>query len=692
MMTCFLNPYNFVRSLPKPHKEPDPASDPDAALLWRCPPPTHDRMTGLSGEITVQATAVTPVFVSDSEAVRKGEKDHKTYRFFQVTNPDGSTKDVIPPTSLRGAVRSVFEAVTNSTWAVFADQQLSFRETASGARGLIPAVIMWHDTKKEWSVRLMPGTSVVGSNGEPQKGDPVYAAWVPSYKGRQTDLQGWRHGSVCAAVLAPKLHNNPTFNYWEVKAIGDPNSQDLAALKQRNPTWIICLGVLCITRENINRKHDERFFFIDDQKRSAKHPVHQEVIDRYNASLRQIRELHRDAIQKGEQPGPGFEWSRHVTESLSDEEINPENPYICTAGFRMPVYVRLVNNSVDYIAPVAVPRVPEKRTLAEVLRREGFDHLLPSTDFDRLSPADRVFGWVSQDADEQRTSRVAYKGRVRFSHACVIHNAGVMPKMTLAILSTPKPTTTRFYVDPQGGPADGKSDDDLRYGKPGNMLRGRKFYRHHGNKFKGEEATVRERSNQNRTITGAHNPGTEYEFTVSFENLQPVELGALLWSLRLSDEGWQGHLRIGFAKPLGLGSLKMEMARLALVDPSTRYGEAEALLAGGGTTDGMPLVEGLIETFKQALGQLYGTDFDHLPNVRDLCALLGDPQGPPRIHYPRPSRQPGTGDNYKWFMDNKRDPAGPSLMLLYAVDDQGFPYLRARKEHGRWVVDKERCP
>ena len=50
---------------------------------------------------------------------------------------------------------------------------------------------------------------------------------------------------------------------------------------------------------------------------------------------------------------------------------------------------------------------------------------------------------------------------------------------------------------------------------------------------------------QNRTVTDVLDKDNTFTFTVDFENLAPVELGALLWALELDE----CHHRLGFAKP-----------------------------------------------------------------------------------------------------------------------------------------------
>ncbi len=683
-MARFLNPYNFVRPLSRPDPEP---VEPELRLLWRCPPPPHDRYTGLSGRITCRMTAVSPVFVSDSDGIQPGENDHKTYRFFQVEG-----ERIIPASSLRGAVRSVYEAVTNSTWSIFEDQTLHFREDPNVARGLIPGGVFFDAKEQEWCVRLMTGTSSTGRNDYPD--GPLYAAWVPRYTHPNSerppvDLIGLEHGSLCFALISKEDYRDRRgrvrFTYWEVKKLGLENDRDEMERVAEQSGWKIAPGILCITGKNINRKHDERFFF---ETRADIRSIPDFEIARYNEAIRSMRQYHK------ERETPREELSRYHTNPEVEELLTLDNPLIRSADHLFPVYVKLTERGeVQYLAPVSIPRVLERRSFFQIMGDAGFGHVLPSTDFYQLSPADRLFGWVHQDADALDDDRpVAYRGRVRFSHADISDMPESPPlNGDLSILSAPKPTTTRFYVDLPGhiAPNVSLSDETLRYSNPGVRLRGRKVYRHHSG-FDEAEAFMPPRaqnSNQNRSIVGAHPVGTEYTFTVEFENLQPVELGALLWALELFFDGFQGYHRIGYGKPLGFGSVAIQVTELALIDLGTRYTELSTL--GKVEEDGLvvapdELIVSLKTRFMRAFFQLYGPtqpdaqNFWELDNISDFCALVEDSEQL-SVHYPRPhpQRDPA-GKNYEWFMSNKRPPrsGGPQLVLPYAVDDTaGLPYI-----------------
>ncbi|HRT31374.1 MAG TPA: RAMP superfamily CRISPR-associated protein, partial [Anaerolineae bacterium] len=166
----FLNPYNFVRYLD---------ARPQGHILGDCPPPPHDRYVGLTGRITCAVEAVTPLFISDSHGIEidpDGEKDHKIYRFFEYEG-----QPALPASSLRGMVRSVYEAVTNSCLSVFEGAHLSEHFEAKRTPWLVPARVEFDG--KEWTLRLLTGETPlqIETPGIPAPRGKQYAAWVASY-------------------------------------------------------------------------------------------------------------------------------------------------------------------------------------------------------------------------------------------------------------------------------------------------------------------------------------------------------------------------------------------------------------------------------------------------------------------------------------------------------------------------------
>ncbi|MBI3960150.1 MAG: TIGR03986 family CRISPR-associated RAMP protein [Chloroflexi bacterium] len=674
----FLNPYNFVRTLEVRNRTAAP-------LLGRCSPPPHDRYVGISGRITCQLTAVTPLFVSDSEGITEesvGEKIHSHYRFFR--DPEGNV--AIPATSLRGSIRSIFEAATNSCFANFAgDKRLSYHLPPGDALRLVPARVRKVNDDR-WELDLLPGTTSVNPTQRPA--GPQYAAWVPTYtplwasrttakapkspySARQkVSLAGFSHGEPCQAIVESVQHPLRRFEFWNVVHLAQQGQR----LPNPKSNQRIVSGYLCITNQNIENKHDERLFFNTQQLKPVELPS--TVRQKYEELIADYQERHGDEAHKRKQPtkphGKEPAFSRFIVERTGKKE-----PKLVDGDL---VYAMLERNlggfGVQFIVPVSVPRVGFNRTIGELL----YPGELGKCDkYDHLCPACRTFGWVwgAEDRDiaaPALAERTAYAGRVRFSHANLTHDAGAFDS-TLAILSTPKPTTARFYLRPKAGkPQDGLPDHQTDFDASGQILRGRKVYRHHGDRLNPQEyqSVNGAKSDQNRTVHGVQDVGSVFEFTVDFENLAAVELGALLWSLSL--EGW--HHRLGFGKPLGFGSAKVDVIAVNVLSNADRY--ATLTDETGGWANQTSEAHRWILTFKEAMQARYGMPFEKLDTIRDLKALLAETLPLP-VHYPRPTANPqAEGKQYEWFVGNKRSgqDAGSRLALRLADEDrEGLPLI-----------------
>ncbi|MFZ3044312.1 MAG: TIGR03986 family CRISPR-associated RAMP protein, partial [Desulfatirhabdiaceae bacterium] len=302
---------------------------------------------------------------------------------------------------------------------------------------------------------------------------------------------------------------------------------------------------------NIENKHDERLFFRWDDKKpepprldeiplACLYECSSEVIKEYNHHLKEYWERQqKKVVELGNQRWP------NSTNGVPHPSTFVEKDRMMKIGDL--VYVRHDKQGVvTLLRSVSIPRIRYKYLRQDLLQ----EHLKHCQNYNELCPACRVFGWVREGAKGISTDdQTAYAGRVRFSHGEIKGEWLAEEEITLAILSTPKPTTTSFYlVNPKDHP-----DPAVTYDTDGARLRGRKVYRHHG-QISFAECKSNNKSDQNRTIKGVLNPRTTFTFAVDFENLAQLELGALLYALEM-EEGMV-H-RLGFAKPLGFGSVKV---------------------------------------------------------------------------------------------------------------------------------------
>ncbi|HBY97458.1 MAG TPA: TIGR03986 family CRISPR-associated RAMP protein [Chloroflexi bacterium] len=643
----FLNPYNFVRYLSEPQVAP---GDTDAQVLWRCPPPPHDRYVGLTGRITCTLETVTPLFIADSHDVkatpvagRSDEQKHLSYRFFQYEG-----HDAIPATSLRGMIRSLFELVTNAPFTVFdSDERLEYRLDPNEARHL-----------KAGIVRSLP------DGDEPGEIALCDSAKVGAYYDNEALNildDSWRCGDVAYAIIGRSKNNLPKV---EVLA--------------RDPATIAHAGTpvqgwLKITGRTIDTKKNEQIFYFkgdpDKAKRVSFDQARQADYNTVLAAQRERKEDFRSQVQT---------WTLTLGD-LVYVDLEPDN------------------KRVRHIALVKVARLRYRKAIGALL----CDHLKPSTQYEELDVASRLFGWVREAHRRGRRGgnldeKMAYAGRVRFSHATLTEEGdkGVYDQpMTLAILGEPKPTTSLFYLRKKEGEWSVEertvTNAAMTVGYDGNnLLRGRKIYRHHGRALNRQEyERVRDeqtgeliRDHQNRTVHSVRVPGNQFQFTVDFHNLAPVELGALLWVLDLSQTEVV-HLRLGYAKPLGFGSVKLIVEDVHLLDIQTRY---QSLANTGWKRARVRQRGAWLLRFETAMERAYGKALRDLDNIQDLLNLLREPIEalPSHIHYPRSATRPDpAGKNFVWFEVNKKkarrpEDVGPNHVLPEpSAEREGFPLL-----------------
>lgn len=140
------------------------------------------------------------------------------------------------------------------------------------------------------------------------------------------------------------------------------------------------------------------------------------------------------------------------------------------------------------------------------------------------------------------------------------------------ILSAPKPTTIQHYLE----------QHDIKHQKqrhnwntPGVNLRGYKLYWHRKTPHDKQSPyswLEKEGVEENdRTHIKMHNvvkTGVKFSGRIRFENLTDVELGALLFVLQLPPGC---ALKLGMGKPLGLGSVQVQVDHIIQQDPMRYY-------------------------------------------------------------------------------------------------------------------------
>jgi CRISPR-associated protein (TIGR03986 family) len=575
-----------------------------------------------TGTISVVLKTRTPMFITDqaTKTLLSGNEGQNNAHYCY------GTLDYIPSTALKGMLSSAYEAITNSRYRVFSKKQ---HERKLGMRSqtnprLVPGRVRNNGDSIE--IELFTGTTGLTA-GNPS---PLYAAWLPMYTSPAGNIINSLNGTFQDGVTIRLYQHTRGFRFWSVAQIAGQTAAPIThhAAPVLGVAERIVGGYVVVSGKIFNRKHDERFFF-NDPSNPLTAPVTADVKEDYEDLIADYQAVHED----GANPpiGSGVELGGHIT--------NQSRKRLSDGDF---VYAKMNGNNVAALFPVQISRELYKKSPRDCV----YPSVLPADGIDRLSPAERLFGWVSQE------KKGAWKGKIRISDSSKVQTECFEP-IPLAVLGNPKPAQVRFYLGNQNGDpqtdgipkTDGIQKTQAAYGT-GKKLRGRKVYLNQQQpdenywipsywknnfaeyymKIDESETEADRRSGQNRSISSWIPAGRELHFNIRVENLTREELGAMLTLFTLSTDKKEQCLNMGYAKPLGFGSftLKLDLAGDDLLpictgeqmrDHYSRFGD------GFSRGDGLDvrLRREIINQYKKALVDAYGTPppSSQMPDIPD---------------------------------------------------------------------------
>ena len=683
----FANPYNFV---------PFSTQIRSLAGLAEGAPCGHDRWHEgrYSAKLRVQFTTVTPLL--SVELTHKTKSKPAVY----AVRRDAAGRPIISGASIKGMLRSTYEQATGSRLGVFNHAvPESTRSSSTDAQFLKIAKVARHDADQSvlnltvqgpllpLNVALHPTDNVLPSFsvsmpliGHPSVGPEVYA-WV----------QLLNHDEL--KVLRNGREMRIRYLFWRVLTIEDaPTEEPAVGSTGRWDTVVPGQGLVLIhgrlhqTGKTFTKKRAERMFadsVVSGDAELTNTPltigpaVYQHVVGTWRAKL--------DSFQA--EPFKTTEHGREVTLASADYVTRKAQWKALEAG--QTLYLRDKNGMPEFypalITREAFPLAPDD------LLHPG---LKPAAQRDRLTAADRVFGWV---ADEQGTPRTAHRALLRVGGVTVTDPAPTPPHPAwtweLATLNSPKPSNARFYTRN----ADGTPQHGLLKAngyQAGHQLGGHKVFPHHQRRadywelkpggwtsqtgdnqqphpssvdghYQNYLAAPESKPDVSIAIRDWVEPGTTFETTLYADNLSRDELAALLWVVTLGDGEEDRHHRLGMGKPMGFGSLtaailwdKSEILDLEAI--RIRYdAPGSTLTAPAPDTNalGTALIKGFDKHFKT-----YPATYLSL-----LAAARGTDLP---VHYPRLGTGPGEvapqAETYQWFVENDKSDAQRHALPLLA--------------------------
>jgi len=695
------NPYNFIPAIPR---NALPAESELADHIFTA----HDKLDPQrwTGRLHVRMATETPLLIPDLPIDPNAE--HKVYPI----RVDAEGRPLLAATSVKGMLRSAYEAVTNSRMGVFAghDVPLGMRRESHTGLDMVPVRIV-AGAGGGLQAELYLGTTEIDPTGQGRpKGDMMYAAWLPSYHFSTdgvSNISRWKHGDYVERFLAVAVphERGAKFSYWRV--VPD-NYKGPEKPTEFHGGWV------CISGRNMppgKKKHDERIFF----NAGGRTPTRIAVTDvqqlRWKNLIDNYYQANERDIRNGAVCPPALgrdcEYSRHIREWETERELKEGT--LCYAS------VRWNDRSLELVGlfPVMISRDLQGAAPDELLDAS----VRPAPDIKHLSPADRVFGWV-KDGVSGSDELSAYRGNLRVgsvhcetSDAIVSLSRSDLQGLPLAIMGQPKPEQARFYAAAdQLGTAqrNGISKQAALYA-PGKGLRGRKVYPHQNvpegywsnptedrtqtemtgaagwyQEYRRPQVDGKQQDTQNRTVQAWVRPGSVFSFDLDVTNLSSVELGALLWILSL---GPRRYLKIGSGKAYGFGSVALSVDWQGCeLGKGSDWAAYYASLTSVPPAPSPQCGAELVREYQEAVATAGRAPFEQVRFIRAfIVAAEGYADGLP-THYPRTRKKddPGTvppnpaGEGFRWFSENERSSKDHDLKGLALPDlatDQGLPYL-----------------
>lgn len=256
-------------------------------------------------------------------------------------------------------------------------------------------------------------------------------------------------------------------------------------------------------------------------------------------------------------------------------------------------------------------------------------------DFDRctnntlLCTSCRIFGMIGQRKPGQHEIDV-FLGKVNISDAYAYEDTlDFYHSIYTAVLDTPKPRHRAFYLD-----------------NDGRFIAGRKYYFHHADPPRTENRLLEIRNRPGEYRNQYIKPldkDTEFSARIDFTNLEADEFAALLLAITLQPD--MRH-KIGYGKPIGLGSIQLTPTALKLVDYKTRY---TAFRSGAGIThyninEISDLLDKQLASFDAEVHTAFH-NFRSRPSLQHLHRIWQWPPDDSAV-YSYPSQ--------RWFKDNPR--------------------------------------
>jgi len=487
----------------------------------------------LSGSVPFTLTSDTPLLIGDG-----GEEKH----FLKDPSDDGTP--IIPGSSLRGMLRNVLEIASFARFSFVDDQRVGVRD--------LDAVLDYRSkmagkTKAGW-LRLEDDGPVLTCCEFGRTKHTNLDALSEGFSARVETLACQKDPEKRDAekVNEAFLEKASTLDHsLYVQDHDDPKSHCRFAQTDQFEVASLIAGTLVFTGLPSDAKKKEFFFFGKGKKKAIPDEIWKKFID-----------VH----EKQEKPSPTWVWRRKAYrngEAIPVFWLPDENDEVSQIGLALMFKLAADNTTHDLIG-----EAHKKRDFID----------LPTRIFGRVAAKDSTIE--------------SFKTRVSFGYAWLItKDFTSTPKRVIA--AKPKPSFAPSYIrqkdfgnvegtqllkwsyrkrNGEEGQRKAEYRSYMNWGNNREELRGWKRYPAQGTeKANFADATDGGSSSILHPITGPN--GLIFRGRIRFHNLDPVELGALIWVLTWGGSDKLRH-GLGMGKPFGWGQVAIGLGDIEYTDTS----------------------------------------------------------------------------------------------------------------------------
>ena len=558
---------------------------------------------GSDGEFDIVVTAVSPIYVRNGQSTR--DKNNPDTSFFHA--PDG--RFCIPGTSVKGMTRNVLEISTFSRMRHISDSRY-------GIRDLKLTAYTSQITEPDYRSKARAGFLDISTDDW----KIIPCSWA-SWRRKDFDPAFGNEKMSAAAKYERFLDKHGTlFFAANVEFVKDGKDKDGHAIIPHNEATFCAdgkkQGVMVFTGQpqkcdpgNPKDTGKRREYFFYDPRENEAFAVDDEAyFDEEKGET--VRRNQRDFKFIHEEQSRSGDFHAWVKGRLVEVRKNYFRG-------RIPVfYIEDERKRLRSFGLAAMFRFAGAVSTVEALRNTNADHY-PERDVE-FPPdmADLIFGYA--------TRKKSLRGRVQFS-ACFADVGAVPQSEEKVILGNPKPSFYPAYLE-----QDKDLDDREKYKTwldKDARLRGWKRYPAMVEQDKHPDTGLKQVSNDIFSRFCPLPAGTEFTGKVRYHNLKEVELGALIWSLRLKNFCHS----LGMGKPFGFGKVKVKITgmpdeeQLRLCKVFTDYVEAEFKKDspdGKCQFEKIPQIKSLLDMAKYGPGLKVNQDFRYM-TTGDCSACKG---------------------------------------------------------------------